>query len=428
MRIVQITPGTGDFYCGVCLRDRALARALRARGHDVLMIPMYLPHVTDDEDGPPPTPIFYGGINVYLQQKSALFRHTPAWFDRLFNAPGLLRLAARGAGWTSARDLGELTLSTLRGAEGRQAKEVEKLIAWLRTQPAPDVICLASVLLVGLARRLRATFGVPLFATLQGEDCFLDSLPAPYRDQAWNLVADRCADLRRLIAPSQYYADLMQRRLRLPPDRVVVIPNGIDLADLTPATVPPTPPVIGFLARMHPSKGLATLVDAFIELKQRNRVMDLRLHIAGAETAADRPFVRVQQQKLDAHGLTAMVQFHPNLDRAAKAQFLRGLTVFTVPATYGESFGLYILESLACGVPVVQPRHAAFPEILAATGGGILCAPDDPQSLADALESLLLDPAKARQLGAQGRTAVAEKFSAAVMAGRVEDALRMAGR
>ena len=90
--------------------------------------------------------------------------------------------------------------------------------------------------------------------------------------------------------------------------------------------------------------------------------------------------------------------------------------MFSVPALYGEAFGLYVIEALAAGVPVVQPRTAAFPELIEATGGGVLCEPGDPQALAEAIEELLLDPARARALGEAGRRAVFEKFSAEAMA------------
>ncbi len=427
MRIVQITPGTGNFYCGVCLRDRALARAFRAHGHDVTMLPMYLPHMADDSEGQPEAPMFYGGINVYLQQKFPIFRRTPAWLDRLLDSPALLRLAAKGAGMTTARDLGELTISTLRGEEGRQAKEVEKLVAWLKTQPPADVISLASVLLVGLVRRLRTELGAPVVCTLQGEDAFLDSLVEPYRQQAWELVAERCEDVARFVAPSRYYAELMGKRLRLPPEKVATVSNGIAVEDFTPAT-PPVQPVIGYLARMHSSKGLHTLVDAFVELHRRGKVKGARLHIAGAQTTSDLPYIEQQKQKLAAAGLAAATQWHPNLEREQKVEFLRGLTVFSVPSTYGESFGLYLLEAWAAGLPVVQPRHAAFPELLAATGGGVLCEPDDARSLASELESLLLAPDRLRQLGQNGRQAVCERYTAEVMTRRVEEVFAEAGQ
>jgi glycosyltransferase involved in cell wall biosynthesis len=110
------------------------------------------------------------------------------------------------------------------------------------------------------------------------------------------------------------------------------------------------------------------------------------------------------------------VEFHPNVDRAAKLAFLRSLSVFSVPARYGEAFGLYVLEAMAAGVPVVMPRVAAFPELIEATGGGVLCAADDPRALAEALEELLLDQPRVRALGEAGRCAVFARFSAEAMA------------
>jgi glycosyltransferase involved in cell wall biosynthesis len=110
------------------------------------------------------------------------------------------------------------------------------------------------------------------------------------------------------------------------------------------------------------------------------------------------------------------VEFCPNLDRAGKIAFLHSLTVFSVPASYGEAFGLYAIEALGAGVPIVQPHTAAFPELVEATGGGVLCEPGNADSLADAIEQVLLQPGQARALGEAGRRAVFEKFSAEAMA------------
>jgi glycosyltransferase involved in cell wall biosynthesis len=119
---------------------------------------------------------------------------------------------------------------------------------------------------------------------------------------------------------------------------------------------------------------------------------------------------------LQASGLLGEVEFHPNLDRAGKLAMLRSLSIFSVPALYGEAFGLYVIEAMAAGVPVVQPRVAAFPELIEATGGGVLCAAGDARALAEAIEELLLNPARAQALGEAGRRAVFEKFSAGTMA------------
>ena len=424
MRIIQLTPGTGNYYCGSCMRDNALTRALLKRGHDVMMVPLYLPIVTDEPATSLDVPIFLNGISVYLEQNIPLLRRMPEWLNRALRSPALLRLAARLADLTTAKSLGEAAVSMLQGENGRQAGEMARLVDWLRTQPPPDVLCLSNSLLGGLTRRLKEQLRAPVVCTLQGEDSFLDSLPEPYRRQAWELLAQRCADSDHFIAVSRYFGDAMRARLGLAAERVTVVPPGIAVDEFVPAPVAPEPPAIGYLARMHHAKGLGTLVEAFIQLKHEGRFPTLRLRVAGAQTGADARYVRTLQRKLAAQHLLEQTEFLPNLERRAKQEFLRSLTVFSVPATYGEAFGVYALEAMASGVPVVQPRHGAFPELLQQTGGGLLCAPDDPAALAAGLQDLLLDPTRARRLGAVGCAAVRERFSVDAMTRQVEEVLQ----
>ena len=419
MRIVQITPGTGNFQCSACQRDHALVRALQDLGHEVTLVPLYLPFVTDEPGTAAAQPIFYGGINVYLQQKLALFRRTPRWLDRLFDARALLRLSAKAAGMTKASDVGSITLSMLRGEEGEQLKELERLLAWLKTQPQPDVVCLSNALLTGMARRIKAALGEPVVCGLQGEDYFLDDLAPPFNTQAWQTLRARAADVDLFVAVSRYFGDRMIERLQLAPERVVVVPNGLRPDGFTPAATPPHPPVLGFLAFQSQLKGLAPLVSAFIELKRRNRVPGLKLRAAGIDSPAAAGFLRAERHRLAAAGLAADAEFLPELSRAQKQDFLRGVSVFSVPATSGEAFGVYLLEAMAAGLPLVQPRSGPFPELIESTGAGVLCAPDDPAALADALEGLLLDPTRARALGLKGRQAVVERFGADRMAAAI---------
>ena len=316
MRLVHLTAGTGSFFCGTCLRDHALVKALRRLGHDALMVPLYLPLVLDDSGSREESPLFFGGINVYLQQKSAFFRHTPQWFDKLLDSPALLRQAGRKAGMTNPRELGEMTLSMIKGEHGHQAKELDKLVAWLVEQK-PDVVCLSNSLLIGVARRVREELRVPIICSLQGEDAFLDSLPEPYRERCWQLVRERAADVDRFVAPSRYYNALMQERLRLAPEKIVVIYNGIDLDGFAPAAAPPEFPTVGFLARMCRDKGLDTLVEAFIKLAPR--VPHARLKIGGTQTDADRAFVNDLTDRLGQAGIANAVKFLPNLTPRRKA-------------------------------------------------------------------------------------------------------------
>lgn len=415
MNIVQITPGAGAMYCGNCFRDNALVAALRKMGHEALMVPLYLPLTLDEEDQSRGVPIFFNGINVYLEQKSEWYRSAPEWVRRVFASPGLLKVASSRAAKTRASDLGEITLSMMRGEEGHQARELEELITFLKKQAKPDIICLSNALLAGMARRLKAELDAPIACVLQGEDTFLDALPDSHRDLVWKTLAERCAEIDLFIPPSQYFGELMRKRLNLPENRVRVIYDGINLDGYQVAETPQYP-TLGFFARMCREKGLDTLVEAFILLKERDEVKNLKLKIGGGCGPSDLPLVDSLRERLKAKVFLEDVEFFPNVDRAGKLKFFQSLSVFSVPALYGEAFGLYVIEAMASGVPVVQPRHAAFPELVKTSGGGVICEAGNPVALADALESLLLEPAHARALGAAGRKAVEKKFNAQAMA------------
>ncbi len=425
MKIVQITPGAGGMYCGGCFHDNALVAALRKLGHDTLMVPLYLPLTLDEPDQSAGTPVFFGGLSVYLEHHSALFRHAPPWVRQLLTMRPLLKWAAGKAAKTRPQDVGDLPLSMLRGEQGHQARELDELIGWLKTQHPPDIVCLSNALLAGLARRLKADLRVPVVCWLQGEDSFLDELPVSHRDTTWRVLAERVVEIDRFIAPSHYYANHMAERLELPGWQICVVPNGINLDgfEITRNSKleigPLAPPVLGYFARMCPAKGLDALVTAYLQLKKLPGLEKTRLHIGGGCGPNDEPFVAKQRQRLAAAGVAGDVQFFPNVDRAGKVEFFHSLSVFSVPALYGEAFGLYVIEALAAGVPVVQPRHASFPELIEATGGGVLCEPGDPTALAGALALLLANPARARELGQRGQQAVREKFTAERMAKNV---------
>ncbi len=403
-------------FCGNCFRDNALVAALRGKGHDVLMVPLYLPLTLDEENQSAGVPIFFNGVNVYLGQSSPFYRRAPGWIRRIVGSERVLKWAANRAGKTRAEDVGDLTVSMLNGEEGNQSRELAELLAWLKTQPKPDIVCLSNSLLLGLTRELRAGLNVPLVCLLQNEAPYIDSMPDGLRDEVWAIMAERAKDIDCFIAPSRFYADKMIERLGLPADKMRVIHNGINLDGYEPAKHPPDSPALGFFSRMCRDKGLDALVDAFIALKKNNRIPNLKLSIGGGCGPGDEPFVNELRDKLHAKALLGDVDFHPNLSRGEKQEFLRSLSVLSVPAQFGESFGFYVIEAMAAGVPVVQPRCASFPELIEITGGGITYEPADRETLAATLESFLHDPVKARKLGQAGREAVHEKFSIDTMA------------
>ena len=422
-------------YCGNCFRDNALVATLRQMGHSTLMVPLYLPLTLDEEDQSAGTPVFFGGVSVFLEQKFALFRRAPRWLHRWLASRALLRWAAGRAAKTRATDLGDLMLSTLRGEQGKQACELDELVTWLKQQPHPDVICLSNILLIGLVRTLKQALRSAVVCMLQGEDTFLDALPDSHRARCWQVLRERAPQVDLFIAPSRYFGDLMRGRLGLDAGRVRVVSNGITLTEYGGENRSrdfSSSPVLGYLARMCREKGLDVLVAAYVILRQRDRVKNLKLRVGGGCGPSDEPFVNSLREQLRAVGLLGDVEFCPNLDRAGKIAFLRSLTVFSVPASYGEAFGLYAIEALAAGVPIVQPRTAAFPELVQATGGGVLYEPGNAENLADAIEQVLLQPGEAHALGKAGRRAVFEKFTAERMAQNMvasfEEALRQHGQ
>jgi glycosyltransferase involved in cell wall biosynthesis len=417
-------------YCGACVRDNALAGALRRVGHAVVMAPLYLPLTLDEEDQTAGAPIFFSGINVFLDQQSALFRKSPHWLHRLLASPSLLRLASGAAGRTRAEDLGELTLSMLRGEEGNQARELEDLIRWLRLEK-PQVVCLSNALLAGMARRIRAQLRLPVVCSLQGEDFFLDAMPESHRPAAWRLVSERAADVDLFVAPSRYFGGLMADRLKIASERMKVVPNGINLDGYGDAATPrgkTGPPVLGYFARLCREKGLDQLVGAFVRLKKRDGLADLKLRVGGSCGPADQVVVDVLRDVLAAQNMLGDAEFCPNPSRAGKLDFLSSLTIFSVPARHPEAFGLYVIEALAAGVPVVQPDHGGFPELIAATGGGRLFAAHNQDALADAIESLLRAPEQARAMGEAGRLAVRQRYSVETMAEEFAETCRQAVR
>lgn len=421
MKIVQLTPGAGGMYCGNCLRDNALVAALRRAGHAVTLLPLYLPLKTDEADESRGAPVFFGGINVYLEQQAAFFRRMPRWLHGWLASPRLLRWIGTAAAKTRPEQVGDLTLSMLQGELGNQAREVDELVAWLATHERPDIVHLSNGLLAGMIRRLRRDLGTRVAVTLQGEDSFLDALPPANRQRAWSLVGERLAEADLLVAPSRYYAARIASRTGLDEGRIRILPNGISLAGWQVAVSPPAPPVLGYLARFCPEKGLDRLVEAFLLLRRRGRVPGLRLHAGGSCGPSDQPFLEDLKRRLRSADAMGDVEFHPNLTHEGKQSFLRCLSVFSVPAHYGEAFGLYLLEAMAAGVPVVQPRTGAFPELLADTGGGMLCAADDVESLASVLEQVLTEPGLSARLGRAGRAAVEQRYHSDAAARRLVD-------
>ncbi len=273
-------PGRAVCYCGACARDIILVRELVARGHDVQMVPLYTPLRIDGHQKLPLSPIFYGGINVFLQQMSPLMRSLPACVDRLLDNPRLLGWASRFAVSTQAWKLGPMTVSVLSGPHGKQRKELARLVDYLASAPPPNIICITNTLLSGAAPELKARFNCPVVCALQGEDAFVDNMPEPHRSRSRQLIRQNVRAVDVFLAPGRHYAEEMAGFLDVPQTRIKTIHPGID-PDLyeNRGPRPRTPFVIGYLSVITPAKGLDLLADAFIALASSQP--DVTLRVAG---------------------------------------------------------------------------------------------------------------------------------------------------
>ena len=419
MRIVHITAGAGGRICGSCLHDNTLVRALVARGCDAILVPAYVPTTTDEENVAQER-IVMGGVNVWLQEHVPLFRHTPRFIDRLFDAPPLLRWLSSRTGSTRPADLGPLTVSTLRGEAGRQRKEVEKLAGWLAANVRPDVVHLSNALLIGLARRIREATGARIVCSLSGEDIFIDTIPEPHCSAIWGLLRDRAADIDAFVALNRFFAGFMAERLEVPTHRVGVIPHGVDLAGF-PTEAPDLMArrrsrggrlVVGTLARACREKGLDQLVRALPLLAPR----DVEVVAAGATVDAERDYVASCLTLARDLGVADRFRWLGQVDRPGKLTVFDSVDLFAMPTVHPEAKGLPVIEAMAAGLPIVAPRHGTFPELLDGERAGLMHAAGDPADLARVIGAILDDEDLAIRLGRHGRTLVEQRHTADRMA------------
>lgn len=412
MHIAIITAGGAGMFCGSCMHDNTWARALMAAGHEVSLIPTYTP-IRVDEDNVSTDRIFFGGLNVYLDYRFPLWRKLPRALTRWLDSPGLINLITRFAVSNNAQELGALTVAMLEGMQGPERREAAELSQFLSAQLKPDVICFSNMLLSGAVPPLRQHFDGPIFCLLQGDDVFLQDLPQPYQSRSLELISGHGKHFDGFLAHSEYYADFMSTYMQLPREKFHRLPLGIDLSghDGQPGQNHDRF-TVGYFARICPEKGLHALVDAFRLLRERQP--EALLRVGGYLGKRDAEYFQQIQRSIAEMGPSVQYIGSPN-SHEEKVAFLKSLDVLSVPTVYHEPKGIYILEALANGVPVVQPRHGAFPELIDATGGGLLVEPESPAALADALEILSRDRVQRQALAAAGHAHVHQHFGVETM-------------
>lgn len=412
MKIVYIVPGFGGtFYCGNCLRDSAFTKSLRDSGHDSITLPLYLPHSIEEFAHQTDVPVFYGAVNIYLKQNFKLFKKIPKWLYKFFNSPAILKYAAKKSGSTRATGLEEMTISMLKGEDGNQNKELDQLIYYLKHHEKPDIVHLSNALLLGLAKKIKNELEIPVFCSLQDEDVWINDMREDYKPVLWNLMSEKAKDIDAFIAVSDFFAGVMKENMQIEDYKISTIHLGVD-PDAYKVFTPQTDiPTIGYLSRMNEENGFEVLIDAFILLKQNPEFANARLKLTGGKTGDDKKFIDKQIKKLEKKNFIADVEFIVDFRTSKLDEFFKTLTVLSVPVLNGEAFGLYQLEALASGIPLVQPDLGAFPEVIKETGGGVIYNPNTAKALAEKLAETLANKDKMIEMSKSGREAVVKKFN-----------------
>ena len=419
MKIAHIIPGSGgSFYCGNCLRDSKYMKALQDLNQEVIKVPLYLP-LFDDAHDLNQVPVFYGAVDIYLKQRFPVFRHMPAFVDKMLNSKPMLHLAAQNAGSTRAKGLEEMTVSMLLGEEGLQKEELERLVQWLRDEAKPDVVHLSNALLLGLARRIKQEMNIPVVCSLQDEDVWVDVMSDKHRDEVWQLMEKRGREVDAFVSVSDFYAREMKKRMHIRPEQLLVNYIGVDAADYPVKPIEQKEPVIGFISRMCEENGLGILIDAFIHLKEDENYHAVKLKITGGKTNDDTTFIKQQKKKIAKAKLENVIFWVEEFEGPSRQDFFDSVAVLTVPVLNGEAFGLYQLEALASGIPLVQPELGAFPEVVGLSEGGLIYHPNSPKKLEKAWKSIILDKEKLTDLSRKGLAGVKAHFDIHKQAGKL---------
>lgn len=402
-------------FCGSCMHDNTWARALMQAGHEVSLIPTYTP-IRVDEHNESSDRVFMGGINVYLNHKSRVWRHLPRGMKSWLDHPRVIRMLTRRAVSNDASELGDLAISMLSGEHGPHRQAIEELDRYISEHLKPDVVVFSNALLAGAVKQLKQRFNGPILCVLQGDDVFLDGLADRYRTRVTDMVSECAQDFDGFLTHSRFYRDYMAKYLRLEQDKFSVLPLGIDFAGHVglPESRSTGPLTVGYFARIAPEKGLHHLIDGFVEL--RKQIPDAQLKIGGFLGKQYKPYL--EQCFTAAKGHQSAISYVGSpATHEEKVAFLNSIDVLSVPTEFLEPKGLYVLEALANGIPVVQPRHGAFPEIIEATQGGLLVTARDAHALADGLQQMIDVPSRLK-FAQDGWNNVRSRYSLEEMATR----------
>ena len=216
-----------------------------------------------------------------------------------------------------------------------------------------------------------------------------------------------CQDAEAVFTFSEFARASVLEDYGCAPERVLAVGTGANQHLPEPAPAPDGPPRVLFIGREFERKGGRVLLEAWGHVHAQHP--EAELLIAGP-------------RQDPAAGVALGVRYLGRLSRAQLAEQYRGASVFVLPSLF-EPWGFVFIEAMGYGLPCVGADCCAMPEIIDADTTGLLAAPGDAQSLADAILTLLADPGRARAMGRAGHAKALERYTWGRVADRVLDHL-----
>ncbi len=420
MKIVFVITSSGDaYYCGNCFRDNLMAQAMKRAGHQVVIMPIYLP--LRQKEFQADTPLFFPATSYYVGQKFFKDKPMPAWLKKLLGAQPLLDIAMSMAGTTTSDGMEDMTLSMITGEGMTFGNMVQEMIDWIVNKEQPDAVYISSSMLVGIAKALKEKApSLKILCLAQDEEVWIDGLRKEDAALAWQGISENLKYTDAVITTSRYYKEKVIALLNRSPHGnntppVHVVYPGVDIEKYSTDTHPEDP-TIGFFYRMNQSDGLEVLAEAFVLLKTWNTIPRLKLRIGGGYTSQDKAFLSKIRKLLAPYKSDVTIEETYNWEH--HAAFYKQISVIAVPLQFEESVGLYLLEAFAAGVPAVEPYIGSFNEIV--DTAGLIYEPNDAEALAKTLENLFLTNGLWEQCSLSAKKLAAERYNIKVAARKLE--------
>jgi glycosyltransferase involved in cell wall biosynthesis len=234
------------------------------------------------------------------------------------------------------------------------------------------------------------------------------------------------ANTRRIVTTGERLREQVIAETQVPPDRVLSVPTGIDLARFSPADaaaaraalgLPAAGALVGIVATLRSWKGHRYLLEAIAAMPRK----DVQVAIVG-----DGPQREALEARAQELGIAARVTFAGN--REDVAAWLQAFDVFCLPSYANEGVPQALMQAMACGLPVVTTPVGSIGEIVTDGDTGLLVRPEDAQALRGAIERLIEDPAARRSLGDRAAAVARARFGEALMVERMLAVFSQAAR